>query len=105
MSNLDTNMIDKNMIDYKITNRKTYIFEGTTYYKVIGMNSQYFLKATDCDKATLCQKAIKLYKHHAKSGMLKVNGYIKSMDYSDVLLIAAPSISSPFKMHDLEKTV
>ena len=97
MSNLDNYLFESKMI-----NRKTYIFDDTSYYKVIGLNSQYYIKVSDLNKITLHQMSMTLYKHTASS-LVKVKAYVKSLDYSDILFIAAPTISSPFKMYDLEK--
>jgi len=95
--------IDDIMIETKINNKKTYMYDSIAYYKIVGMNNQYFIKVSDYYKVTLRQKQVELF-GSGTSGLEKVKGYIKSIDSSDILLIAAPSISSNFIMYDLEKT-
>jgi len=90
------------LLDTKINNNKTYIVDDIDYYKVLGMNNQYYIKVIDYYQVSLSQKPVELYRHSIY-GLEKVKGYIKSIDSSDILLIAAPSISSHFKMFDLEK--
>lgn len=95
-------IVDSVIFNNKVISKKTYTYDDVAYYKVMGMNTQYFIKVSDYHKVTLCQKAVELYQYSV-SGLLKVKAYIKSIDSSDILLIAAPTISSNFKMFDLEK--
>lgn len=99
MSNIDNSLIDAN-----IRNRKTYLFDDTTYYKVRGKKSYFYIKVSNFDELTSHQINMTLYEYTA-SGLVKVRAYVKSIDYSDILLISAPTVSSPFKMHDLEMRV
>jgi len=95
--------IDNSMIETKINNRKMYTYHSISYYKVIGKNKQYFIKVEDYYTVTLRQKSVYLFEMSI-SGLKKVKGYVKSIDSSDILLIAAPSIYNNFIMYDLEKT-
>jgi hypothetical protein len=69
----------------------------------VGLNKQYFIKINDYYKVTLRQQPIELFTVSV-SGLKKIKGYVKSIDASDILFIAAPSISSRFIMYDIEKT-
>ncbi len=94
--------INDSMLGVKINNNKIYIIDSIEYYKLVGMNNHYYIKVSDYYKVTLSQQSFELFQHNT-SKLKKIKGYIKSIDLSDILLIAAPSISSNFKMFDLEK--
>ncbi len=98
MCNVDLN-ISNDLLDSK----KCYIFDGVRYYKVISRKSTYFIKVSDYHKITLSQKAITLYEK-SRDGLIQIRSYIKSIEFSDILFIAAPSVTSNFNMFDLEKS-
>lgn len=82
--------------------KKFYIFDDEAYYKVVGMDASYYMKVKDYERITLRQTAVTLYEHTC-NGLEKVQSYIKSIDFSDILFIAAPTVAHRFKMYDLEK--
>jgi len=84
-----------------IENKKCYMIENIYYYKVIGMQATYYLKVSDYNNISLNQNAYTLYEYTVQ-GFIEVKSYIKSMEFSDILFIA-PTITSQFKMYDLEK--
>jgi len=94
--------IANTMIDTKVNDKKIYIYDNIDYYKVSGLNNKYFIKLEDYYKVTLRQQPLDLFTFHI-SGLKKVKAYIKSIDTSDILFIASPSISSRFIMYDIEK--
>jgi cyanophycinase-like exopeptidase len=95
--------VDINAATKHIDGKKCYIFDNVCYYKVVGRNATYYIKVSDYHNVTLSQKAITLYEK-TLHGLMQIKSYIKSMGYSDILFIAAPSITSSFSMFNLEKS-
>jgi len=97
MSHVELNIVNDNIVDYKL-----HIFNNIAYYRVMGMRDSYYLKVSDYANITLKQNLIILYKETIK-GFITINSYIKSIECSDILFIAAPTVENRFKMCDLEK--
>jgi len=97
MSSIDNVMLAHNCDN----NKKAYLYNNISYYKIVGMGEYYFIECKDYENITEKQKSVDLYTLHS-SGLSKVKGHIKAIHNSDVLLIAAPSISSAFKMFDVK---
>ena len=85
-----------------LDSKKCYIFDNVSYYKVISRKATYYIKISDYHKVSLTQRAITLYEY-TMNGLIQIRSYIKSIEYSDILFIAAPTIENRFKMFDLEK--
>ena len=83
--------------------RKCYIFDDISYYKVMSRKATYYIKVSDYHKISLRQTAVTLYEY-TRNGLIQIKSYIKSMEFSDILFIAAPTIANNFKMYDLEKS-
>jgi len=94
--------MSKNDLELLAHDKKLYMFNNEAYYKVVGMDASYYMKIKDYDMITLRQTAVILYEHTC-NGLEKVQSYIKSIDFSDILFIAAPTVAHHFKMYDLEK--
>lgn len=92
----------KNDLELLAHDKKLYMFNDEPYYKVVGMDASYYMKIKDYGKITFRQTAVTLYEHTC-NGLEKVQSYIKSIDFSDILFIAAPTVTHRFKMYDLEK--
>ena len=97
MCNVDLNNIPTKNLD----NKRCYIFDDVTYYKVKGKKSTYYMKVCDYHKITIKQSAIILY-DYTLNGLIQVKSYIKSIEFSDIIFIA-PTIDKHFAMFDLEK--
>jgi hypothetical protein len=95
--------VDLNVATEQFDGKKYYIFDNVYYYKVVGRKSTYYIKVSDYHNITLSQKAITLYEK-TLHGLIQIKSYIKSIEFSDILFIAAPSITSNFNMFDLEKS-
>jgi len=83
-------------------NENIHIHENISYYKAVGLNAHYLVSCEDYKDVSLQQKAVEMYTY-STSGLLKVKGYIKAIENSDILLIAAPNVTSHFKMFDVKK--
>ena len=95
--------VDLNRPNTSFDNKKCYVFDDVCYYKVISRKSTYYIKVSDYHNITLKQTAITLYKKTLHE-LIQIKSYIKSIELSDILFIAAPSITSNFNMFDLEKS-
>ena len=95
--------VDLNVPHEQIENKKCYIFDNVAYYKMVGRKSTYFIKVSDYHNITLKQTAITLYEKTLNE-FIQIKSYIKSIEFSDIVFIAAPSITSNFNMFNLEKS-
>jgi hypothetical protein len=86
----------------RFLHEKCYTFKNESYYKILRMMGEYYIKVSDYEKITLKQSIVTLYSY-TFHGLKTMKCYAKFTKYSDKLFISEVSTRDYFKMYDLEK--
>ncbi len=81
---------------------KCYTFKNESYYKILRMMGEYYIKVSDYENIGFQQSELTLYSY-TFHGLKTMKCYVKFTKYSDKLFIARTTIRDYFKMYDLEK--
>ncbi len=81
---------------------KCYTFRNESYYKILRMMGEYYIKVSDYENIGLRQSEITLYSY-TFHGLKTLKCYAKFTKYSDKLFISQATTRDYFKMYDLEK--
>jgi hypothetical protein len=86
----------------RLLNEKCYTFKNESYYKILRMMGEYYIKVADYDAIGSKPTEILLYSY-TFHGLKTIKCYAKFMKYSDKLFVTQPTSCDYFKMYDLEK--
>jgi hypothetical protein len=86
----------------RFLNEKCYTFKNESYYKILRMMGEYYIKVSDYEKVSLKQLKVTLYSY-TFHGLKTMECYAKFTKYSDKLFISQATTRDYFKMYDLEK--